>query len=87
MDQYSSDLNALEIIKEMRKDLVHRGTCHPAVERMTWVLKEHTNVYGEDEPEDFGRKRNKKAEIVFLSGEWVPTGKMRLPLRPWMLWI
>jgi Fe-S oxidoreductase len=35
---------------------------------MNEVLKEHTNIYAEDEPEDFGRERNKKAEYVYFIG-------------------
>jgi Fe-S oxidoreductase len=32
------------------------------------VLQTHTNIYAEDEPEDFERERNKKAEIVYFIG-------------------
>ncbi|MBU4426264.1 MAG: (Fe-S)-binding protein, partial [Proteobacteria bacterium] len=35
---------------------------------MNEVLKSHTNIYGEDEPEDFERERNKKAEYVYFIG-------------------
>ena len=31
-------------------------------------MQEYTNIYGEDEPEDFERERNKKAEVVFFIG-------------------
>ena len=67
-DQCPSGVNPPEIIKEVRKDMVQRGTCHPAFEGMNRVLQEHTNIYGEDEPGDFERERNKKAEIVFFIG-------------------
>ena len=67
-NQCPSGVNPPEIIKAVRRDMVHRGTCHPAFEGMNRVLQEHTNIYGEDEPEDFERERNKKAEIVFFIG-------------------
>jgi len=67
-DQCPSGVDPPEIIKEVRKDMVQRGTCHPAFEGMNRVLQEHTNIYGEDEPEDFERERNKKAAYVFFIG-------------------
>ncbi len=67
-NQCPSGVNPPEIIKEVRKDMVQGGTCHPAFEGMNRVLKEYTNIYGEDEPEDFERERNKKAEVVFFIG-------------------
>lgn len=67
-NQCPSGVNPPEIIKQVRKDMVQGGTCHPAFEGMNRVLQEHTNIYGEDEPEDFERERNKKAEIVFFIG-------------------
>ena len=57
-----------EIIKQARRDMVHVGSCHPAFVGMNKVLQSHTNIYGEDEPEDFERERNKKAEHVFFIG-------------------
>jgi heterodisulfide reductase subunit D len=67
-NQCPSGVNPPEIIKQVRKDMVQGGTCHPAFEGMNRVLQEYTNIYGEDEPEDFERERNKKAEIVFFIG-------------------
>ncbi|MDZ7696361.1 MAG: (Fe-S)-binding protein [Deltaproteobacteria bacterium] len=67
-NQCPSGVNPPEIIKQVRKDMVHRGTCHPAFEGMNRVLETHTNIYGEDEPEDFGRERNQKADNVFFIG-------------------
>ena len=67
-DQCPSGVNPPEIIKQVRKDMVHSGTCHPAFEGMNRVLEEYSNIYGEDEPEDFERERNKKAEIIFFIG-------------------
>jgi Fe-S oxidoreductase len=52
----------------VRKDMVQGGTCHPAFEGMNKILQEHTNIYAEDEPEDFERERDKKAEYVFFIG-------------------
>ncbi len=67
-EQCPSGVNPPEIIKQVRKDMVHAGSCHPAFVGMNQVLYEHTNIYAEDEPEDFERERNKKAEIVFFIG-------------------
>ena len=67
-NQCPSGVNPPEIIKQVRKDMVHQGTCHPAFEGMNRVLQEHTNIYGEDEPEDFERERNKKANVVYFIG-------------------
>jgi Fe-S oxidoreductase len=63
-----SDVNVPEIIKQVRKDMVHIGSCHPAFKGMHEVLKKKTNIYGEDEPEDFERDRNQKAAHVFFIG-------------------
>jgi len=67
-NQCPSGVDPPEIIKQVRKDMVRSGTCHPAFEGMNRVLEEYSNIYGEDEPEDFERERNKKAEIVFFIG-------------------
>ena len=63
-----SGVNVPEIIKAVRKDMVNIGSCHPAFKGMNEVLKSHPNIYGEDEPEDFERERNKKAEYVYFIG-------------------
>jgi Fe-S oxidoreductase len=63
-----SGVNPPEIIKQARKDMVHIGSCHPAFKGMNEVLKKHTNIYGEDEPEDFDREKKEKAEYVFFVG-------------------
>jgi Fe-S oxidoreductase len=63
-----SGVNVAEIIKQARKDMVHIGSCHPAFKGMNEVLKSSTNIYAEDEQEDFGRKKNKKAEYVYFVG-------------------
>ncbi len=57
-----------EIIRQARRDMVEIGSCHPAFEGMNEVLRKHTNIYAEDEPEDFERERNKKAEYVYFIG-------------------
>ena len=67
-EQCPSGVQPPEIIKQVRKDMVQRGTCHPAFEGMNQILQEHTNIYAEDEPEDFGRERNKKGEYLFFIG-------------------
>ena len=63
-----SCVNVPDIIKQVRKDMVNIGSCHPAFKGMNEVLKNHTNIYGEDEPEDFERERNKKTEYVYFIG-------------------
>ena len=63
-----SGVEVPEIIKQARKDMVNVGSCHPAFEGMHKVLQKHTNIYAEDEPEDFERERNQKAEYVYFIG-------------------
>ncbi len=63
-----SGVNVPEIIKAARKDMVHIGSCHPAFKGMHEVLQKHTNIYAEDEPEDFERERNRRAEYVYFIG-------------------
>ncbi|UCF58007.1 MAG: (Fe-S)-binding protein [Deltaproteobacteria bacterium] len=63
-----SGVEVPEIIKLARKDMVNIGSCHPAFKGMKEVLKKHTNIYAEDEPEDFERERNNKAEYVYFIG-------------------
>lgn len=63
-----SDVNVPEIIKQVRKDMVHIGSCHPAFKGMHEVLQAYTNIYAEDAPEDFERERNRMAENVFFIG-------------------
>jgi Fe-S oxidoreductase len=66
--QCPSGVDPPEIIKQVRKDMVHIGSCHPAFTGMNQVLQTHPNIYAEDEPEDFGRERNQKADYVFFIG-------------------
>ncbi len=63
-----SGVEVPEIIKQVRKDMVNIGSCHPAFVGMQKVLKNHTNIYAEEEPEDFERERNKQAEYVYFIG-------------------
>jgi len=63
-----SGVNVPEIIKQVRKDMVNIGSCHPAFTGMHEVLQQHTNIYAEDEPEDFEREKNKQAEYVYFIG-------------------
>ena len=63
-----SGVNVPEIIKQVRKDMVHIGSCHPAFKGMNEVLEKNTNIYAEDEVPDFGRQKNKKADYVFFIG-------------------
>jgi len=63
-----SGVEVPEIIKQARKDMVDIGSCHPAFKGMNEVLDKYTNIYAEDEPEDFERERNQKAENVYFIG-------------------
>jgi len=63
-----SGVKVPEIIMQARKDMVHIGSCHPAFKGMNEVLQKHTNIYAEDELEDFERERNKKAQYVYFVG-------------------
>ena len=63
-----SGVNVPEIIKQARKDMVSIGSCHPAFTGMNEVLQKHTNIYAEDEPEDFDRERNQQADYVYFIG-------------------
>ncbi len=63
-----SGVNVPEVIKQVRKDMVHIGSCHPAFKGMNEVLKKHTNIYAEDEAEDFDRDKKEKAEYVYFVG-------------------
>jgi Fe-S oxidoreductase len=63
-----SGVNPPEIIKQARKDMVNIGSCHPAFKGMNEVLKAHTNIYAEEDVEDFGREKKAKAEYVYFVG-------------------
>ncbi|MBN1104999.1 MAG: (Fe-S)-binding protein [Deltaproteobacteria bacterium] len=63
-----SGVSVPEIIKQVRKDMVNIGSCHPAFKGMNEVLQKHTNIYAEEEPADFERERNRKAEYVYFIG-------------------
>jgi Fe-S oxidoreductase len=63
-----SGVNPPEIIKQARKDMVNIGSCHPAFKGMNEVLKTSTNIYAEDEIEDFGREKKTTAEYVYFVG-------------------
>ena len=67
-EQCPSGVNPPEIIKQVRKDMVGNNSCHPAFLGLNQVLSEHTNIYGEAEPEDFERERNRKAPFVYFIG-------------------
>ncbi|MFH1629577.1 MAG: (Fe-S)-binding protein [Pseudomonadota bacterium] len=63
-----SGVEVAEIIKQVRKDMVNIGSCHPAFKGMNEVLKKHTNIYAEEEPADFEREKNLQAELVYFIG-------------------
>jgi Fe-S oxidoreductase len=57
-----------EIIKQVRKDMVQSGTCHPAFQGLNEVLLKQTNIYGETVLPDFSQEKNKKAKVAFFVG-------------------
>jgi Fe-S oxidoreductase len=63
-----SGVQVPEIIKQARKDMVNIGSCHPAFKGMNEVLRQGTNIYAEEEAEDFGREKNRSAPIVYFVG-------------------
>ncbi len=63
-----SGVTVPDIIKEVRKDMVGLGTCHPAFEGMNKVLHKHTNIYGENAAEGFGKAKNRRAEFLYFIG-------------------
>jgi len=63
-----SGVSVPDIIKEARKDMVAEGACHPAFIGMNEALKMRHNIYGEEDPEDFERERNRKADYVYFIG-------------------
>lgn len=63
-----SGVNVPEIIKAARRDMVRAGSCHPAFRGMNEVLDKHDNIYAEEGGEDFGRKKNRRAENVYFVG-------------------
>ncbi|MFZ0451637.1 MAG: (Fe-S)-binding protein [Desulfatiglandaceae bacterium] len=63
-----SGVKVSEIIKTVRKDMVHMGKCHPAFAGIRDVLQMHSDIYAEDQPVDWGRERNRKASYVYFVG-------------------
>ena len=63
-----SGVKVPEIIKAVRKEMVHIGSCHPAFKGMNEVLQKFTNIYGEEQPADLKRERNRKADVIYFIG-------------------
>ena len=63
-----SGVNVPEIIKQVRKDMVNIGICHPAFEALNKVLKKHTNIYAEAERKEFNKKKIGRAQYVYFVG-------------------
>lgn len=63
-----SGVKVPDVIKQVRKDMVFIGTCHPAFKGMNEVLDKYTNIYAEEDAEDFGRKKKDAAEYVYFVG-------------------
>ena len=63
-----SGVEVPEIIKAFRRDMVNVGSCHPAFTGMSELLDKSPNIYAEEEPTDFDRERNQKADYVFFMG-------------------
>ncbi len=66
--QCPSGVQVPDILKEVRKDMVECGVTIRAFEGLDKVLSDNTNIYAEDEPYDFEREKNRKAEVVFFVG-------------------
>ena len=63
-----SGVTVPDIIKKVRKDMVGVGSCHPVLKGMNEVLEKQKNIYGETNSEDFGRDKNRKADVVYFVG-------------------
>ncbi len=63
-----SGVEVPEILKIARKDLVKEDISHPAFKGMAKVLEQYSNIYGEDEEEDFGKQKGGRAENIFFIG-------------------
>ena len=48
--------------------MVKLGSCHPAFTGMNDVLSKYPNIYGESVPQDLGKEKNRKADIVYFVG-------------------
>jgi Fe-S oxidoreductase len=57
-----------EIIRQVRRDLVDSGTCHPVFQGLNEILLKQSNIYGETVRPDFGKEKNKKSEVAFFIG-------------------
>ena len=67
-DNCPSGINVPDIIRQVRKDLLHADSCHPVIPGAHKMLNRHTNIYGEENFPDFGRVWAKKADYVFFIG-------------------
>jgi Fe-S oxidoreductase len=63
-----SGVTVPDMIRKVRKDMVGVGSCHPVLKGMNEVLKKQKNIYGETTSEDFGRDKNRKADVVYFVG-------------------
>ncbi|PKN29071.1 MAG: hypothetical protein CVU64_10030 [Deltaproteobacteria bacterium HGW-Deltaproteobacteria-21] len=61
-------VEAPDILKAARKDMVEIGVCHPAFQGMDQILTKHSNIYASEERETFGGKVNQRAEVVYFMG-------------------
>jgi Fe-S oxidoreductase len=66
--QCPAGVDAPNILKAARRDMVKIGICHPVFQGMDQILTDHRNIYGTEEHETFGRKVNQRAEVVFFMG-------------------
>ncbi len=84
--QCPSGVNVPEIIKAVRRDMVHIGTCHPAFKGMDELLTTKDNIYAEDERPDFGRKGGRRPSTFTSSVAWDSTARTRPPRRRSTSW-
>lgn len=65
-----SGVKVTEILREVRREMVNTGTCHPVFTGMNEILAGSNNIYGETDPPEYleGRKVNEKAAYVYFAG-------------------
>lgn len=61
-------VDAPDILRAARRDMIRMGICHPVFQSMDQILTKHPNIYAAEERETFGRKVNQRTEVVFFMG-------------------
>lgn len=65
-----SGVKVPDILYRVRREMVARGTCHPAFAGMNDLLGSEANIYAEKSPPEYqaGRKVNESAQVVYFAG-------------------